>query len=149
MSYQTEGLPGLVDGEEEVKASVSSEARRRALLDTKARDMIRELVFHAIYISVLLVVCYGNVDQNNFRQTDTLKQLFSNINKVWWQINYWILFWNMFETEKKYFLALAVTQTQLTYSENIALLYYTYTVGFPYNTVHDNDILHTALQWLI
>ena len=82
--HLTEELSSLVRGEDEDKVSVSCETRKRAILDTQARNMIRELVFHAIYISVLLVVCYGNVDQSNFRQTDTLKKLFPNTSKVWW-----------------------------------------------------------------
>ena len=80
--HLTEELSGLVRGED--KVPVSCETRKRAILDTQARNMIRELVFHAIYISVLLVVCYGNVDQSNFRQTDTLKKLFPNTSKVRW-----------------------------------------------------------------
>ena len=85
MIHLAEDVPSLGDVEGEDKVRESSEARKRAILDTQARNMIRELVFHVIYISVLLAVCYGNVDQTNFRQTDTLKNLFPNVSKVWRQ----------------------------------------------------------------
>ena len=51
-------------------------------MDTRARAMFGELFFHAIYITLLLVICYGNLDQNNFRQTETLKGVFPKIEKV-------------------------------------------------------------------
>ena len=84
--YAEVSLSSAVDvGDEDdpdVMTDDLTEARHRAIMDGRVRGLFRELLFHSIYVLLLLVICYGNVDQDNYRQQADMKNLISYTDKV-------------------------------------------------------------------
>ena len=61
---------------------VCEETRKQKVLDAKVKKMFREMFFHSIYLILLLVICYGNLDKDNYLQAWDMRNLVSYPEKV-------------------------------------------------------------------
>ena len=61
---------------------VCEETRKQKVLDAKVKKMFREMFFHSVYLILLLVICYGNLDKDNYFQARDMRNLVSYPNKV-------------------------------------------------------------------
>jgi len=63
-------------------ADEMAEAKHKADMDDKMKAMIREIIFYAVLLFLLLVVINGQQDTNSYRQNFSIISLFNkNLNK--------------------------------------------------------------------
>jgi len=63
-------------------ADEMAEAKHKADMDDKMKAMIREIIFYAVLLFLLLIVINGQQDTNSYRQNFSIISLFNkNLNK--------------------------------------------------------------------
>ena len=69
------------DMDEYMTVDEMNESKRKADMDDKMKSMIREILFYALLLFLLLIVINGQQDSNSFRQNSSVSALFNKYLK--------------------------------------------------------------------
>ena len=67
--------------------------RSVSVLKSRLVKAITEMVIFILFLSLLMMVCYGNRDSKRYRLTEEIKQVFTEFEQVWFCF---VLFWLLF-----------------------------------------------------